>query len=738
MDQKILVSESGSSQQQAADPFVFYKENVLFRIRLLEYDDDTSAYVAYTELAADDTFSFAVADDYDFTTELYAKSNNNLCNVSGDWESGGTADPSLGQISIRVNFNTTAIETAIGTSANIPDNIAEIQIRPSGQSFISGAFSFPIIIYNLIDNVDWVQLTINTDYDPTAINASTIGLNTDQTSNIISAASVRVYYSSAYNYGLVDTVGASSMTITGLTLPSGASGLEELYYERMPSTVDTNYYTVAEMLAVLAAYQPRDQDAVEDNIATFNATGSVIDSGKAMETTLSPASDIKIPTSKAVADYLSSAGVYQLVDGDSVSGNIGIFHATGGVYDSGVSIETALSTNSDTKVPTSKAVNDFVQSATGHNHTGVYQPLHAYLTDIAAMLPSGGAMIYFDGTDFVVLGAPVGSGTFLQMGASSTPQWGDPFPANPVIGSIPVYNAGDWENIASAGIGQLLVGAGSGAPPTWQTLNTLPLTGILGDIIIWDGDEWKAKRGGTDGYVLTSHGVTGVPTWEYLEGLGSSTAGAMLVYGDSGWEDLSAGITGQVLVTRGAGYTPIWGSVTGTGDVMGPAANTALNVPRWDGTDSKTLLNGLGVASAAADLPASGSHAWLLDSAGVADYVEYYSYAMWGDASVAAGTTVIDEVTGVDGGAWTWWYRMYNASGTSVNMRAGNILGAVGSVASGLYEFTEWATQQIGSCTESEVELDMDISGGNFRLKAIVATGIEPWSIRGKRIRIDW
>lgn len=48
-----------------------------------------------------------------------------------------------------------------------------------------------------------------------------------------------------------------------------------------------------------------------------------------------------------------------------------------------------------------------------------------------------------------------------------------------------------------------------------------------------------------------------------------------------------------------------------TGDVFGPATNTDLNVPQWDGTDSKTLKDGLAVGTSANNLVQLDSNAKL-------------------------------------------------------------------------------------------------------------------------------
>lgn len=76
-----------------------------------------------------------------------------------------------------------------------------------------------------------------------------------------------------------------------------------------------------------------------------------------------------------------------------------------------------------------------------------------------------------------------------------------------------------------------------------------------------------------------------------------TTAGDIIYGGVSGVPTrLAKGTSGQVLKMNVGETAPEWGAVSGTGDVVAPATNTDSYIPQWDGTDSKTLKNGLSVA----------------------------------------------------------------------------------------------------------------------------------------------
>lgn len=115
------------------------------------------------------------------------------------------------------------------------------------------------------------------------------------------------------------------------------------------------------------------------DIAQFDGTsGKLLKGGIAPETTLSPASDVKLPTSKAVADYAEP------IPAAAVSGNLASFDASKYVVDSGVTAAsvTALDTWAKNHV-ISGGVGADGSTPSAHDE-GV--PSHDFNTDISAVV----------------------------------------------------------------------------------------------------------------------------------------------------------------------------------------------------------------------------------------------------------------------------------------------------------------------------------------------------------------
>jgi hypothetical protein len=106
--------------------------------------------------------------------------------------------------------------------------------------------------------------------------------------------------------------------------------------------------------------------------------------------------------------------------------------------------------------------------------------------------------------------------------------------------------------------------------------------------------------------------ATSAGTAEWMEGVVTSYATTTLAATmdlNSGtgthadWNINLAGERGATGATGSAGATGATGPAgptgSGSGDVLGPATNTDLFVPQWDGANTKTLKNGIAVAQAA-------------------------------------------------------------------------------------------------------------------------------------------
>ena len=121
-------------------------------------------------------------------------------------------------------------------------------------------------------------------------------------------------------------------------------------------------------------------------------------------------------------------------------------------------------------------------SLLGHNHSGVYQPIDAQLTDIAGMTPTKGHLIVGDGTNFVSVG--VGTDTqVLTADSLETPgvKWADAGGG----GSSPVYpptSLDVFDDFYAAYMGTLsntFVFNPSGMRPSTLT-GTVSMIGVVG------------------------------------------------------------------------------------------------------------------------------------------------------------------------------------------------------------------------------------------------------------------
>lgn len=128
-----------------------------------------------------------------------------------------------------------------------------------------------------------------------------------------------------------------------------------------PSAPVDNYYTKTQTDALLAAKQDVDADAVEHNLAWFDADGDTEDSGIAVSTSVgTPGVDTNIPTEKAVR---TAFGTYTVGAASATDGEFALFDGTGGktIKSSGgilPSTAKVADPGVDTKIPTEQAVRE--------------------------------------------------------------------------------------------------------------------------------------------------------------------------------------------------------------------------------------------------------------------------------------------------------------------------------------------------------------------------------------------
>lgn len=149
----------------------------------------------------------------------------------------------------------------------------------------------------------------------------------------------------------------------------------------------------------------------------------------------------------------------------------------------------------------------------------------------------------------------------------------------------------------------------------------------------------------TDGasYIAKTATLGNVPTnttyWVKLADKGAN--GTNGTNGTNGQGVPTGGTAGQVLKKNSAtNYDTVWGSVAGGGDVLGPATNTDLYIPQWNGANSKTLKDGVPIpAGGLAGLTALGDKVDKITGKGLS--TEDYSTAEKSKlAGIASGAEV--------------------------------------------------------------------------------------------------
>jgi hypothetical protein len=151
-------AEPGNRLNAPAYPGIWYKEKPLVRLRLVT----DAAKTAYTDLSAAYTYSAAVDSDWNSATDPMCKTLDANINVTGDWESGGTADPALGQFSIRLDADNTEFRDKIGTDESIQISGMDLYaFEGTDRGFIT---SMPFYCFNVRDPGDAAPPAPTGDY----------------------------------------------------------------------------------------------------------------------------------------------------------------------------------------------------------------------------------------------------------------------------------------------------------------------------------------------------------------------------------------------------------------------------------------------------------------------------------------------------------------------------------------------------------------------------------------------
>ena len=218
-----------------------------------------------------------------------------------------------------------------------------------------------------------------------------------------------------------------------------------------------------------------------------------------------------------------------------------------------------------------------------------------------------GDILYFDGTDWVVLHAD--SGKFLKSNGAAAPEWATPASgsglANPMTNTGDVIyssdNSGTPARLGVGSTGQVLTV--SGGAPAWATPAFVNPMTTAGDLIRGGSSGAPTRLAiGTNGQVLGVNG--GALAWiNNPAGFANplTTRGDLMVYGASGTTRLALGTSGYALQSDGT--DTVWAALhyqtvrnaTNTGD-MTPRSKlrftgTALNSVTDDSGNDTTIVN---------------------------------------------------------------------------------------------------------------------------------------------------
>jgi len=127
----VLLDSSGNILPRTSFPVLRYRELSLINLRLVTGSD----MGAYTSLESDTVFE-ATVDDSFASSSVMCKTLDAGINVAGDWlaDSAAQADMTQGEISIKMNADTTGFRDTIGTDAEVPATMLGIKAsNPNGE-----------------------------------------------------------------------------------------------------------------------------------------------------------------------------------------------------------------------------------------------------------------------------------------------------------------------------------------------------------------------------------------------------------------------------------------------------------------------------------------------------------------------------------------------------------------------------------------------------------------------------
>ena len=561
-------------------PEIFFKE---YPVMLLTFCKGTAqgSIVPYTGFPADMSFTAAVDNDFDHTSELMLKSRNSVdVNIAGDWAS---ASIPAGRLSIRMNANTIGFQTKIGTAEALSayfelQGFVVTDIEGTPTVVLASIIRFPVVVRNTIDDSE-----------------GSTPLPTDPLSGY-------------YPYWTVDALLAgkaplhhSNINHTDLSLDAAATGTDFIYNAGRVQVGNAVYDVGAGTLALTASgnhyVEVSQSGVVSDNTVGFSR-GSLplyqVYSDGAVLTSYDRRAWMHLSPTKNIGE-LDNVSKLLFEEGSNLTAATGTVTVTGAVHslipETGLSDDiTAINMSAGTLsllLPGSSSYSltlkagTYLQTPDGADYiipkTGVLVYRHGSVTEVLTeTLTKSVLKDYFDGVYI-------------------------PAPATPSQGSTLYYNGSAWVSLPPGAAGTFLRTNGASANPDWFAAVTgtgFP-SATAGDLLYYNGSAWVTVPAGADGRVLTTHGASASPDWTAVTASGSlpvGTRGELLYHDGSDWVVLPVGTPGQVLQTEGATANPNWATITRHGgyDTINIPAGTFIpataNGPRYARTVSATQL----------------------------------------------------------------------------------------------------------------------------------------------------
>ena len=150
VERKLLTDSVGYPlSSKAQTPGITYKENVLVRI---VFSKGRDAALEPVDLSTDVAeYTAAIDDDFDQSTVLFLKTEDENINVVGDWETGGDASPAIGQLSLRLDAYNSNFANRLDSAGENKTTRLEIQCIDA-EDHRMAVYRMPFYCYNLMDD----------------------------------------------------------------------------------------------------------------------------------------------------------------------------------------------------------------------------------------------------------------------------------------------------------------------------------------------------------------------------------------------------------------------------------------------------------------------------------------------------------------------------------------------------------------------------------------------------------